>query len=144
MNDEEIKNQIRKFALQNAAEHDGQTRDKTILAKILGAKPELRQKVKEISSVITEVVSEINQIPLEQQQKDIADKYPELLLVEEKKPEQNVLPSLSNTEGKNIITRFPPAPNGYPHIGHAKAAICLLYTSPSPRDRTRSRMPSSA
>ena len=34
------------------------------------------------------------------------DKYPELLLVEEKKPEQNVLPSLSNTEGKNIITRF--------------------------------------
>ena len=26
----------------------------------------------------------------------------------------------------------------------AQAAICLLYTSPSPRDRTRSRMPSSA
>ena len=28
---------------------------------------------------------------------------------------------------------------GCPHT-----AICLLYTSPSPRDRTRSRMPSSA
>ena len=26
----------------------------------------------------------------------------------------------------------------------AKAGVCLLYTSPSPRDRTRSRMPSSA
>ena len=26
----------------------------------------------------------------------------------------------------------------------AKAKGCLLYTSPSPRDRTRSRMPSSA
>ena len=26
----------------------------------------------------------------------------------------------------------------------AQDAICLLYTSPSPRDRTRSRMPSSA
>ena len=26
----------------------------------------------------------------------------------------------------------------------AKAVACLLYTSPSPRDRTRSRMPSSA
>ena len=25
-----------------------------------------------------------------------------------------------------------------------KTAYCLLYTSPSPRDRTRSRMPSSA
>ena len=40
-----------------------------------------------------------------------------------------------------------------PYIGKVKASgqapltlakICLLYTSPSPRDRTRSRMPSSA
>ena len=28
--------------------------------------------------------------------------------------------------------------------GEIKGDICLLYTSPSPRDRTRSRMPSSA
>ena len=27
---------------------------------------------------------------------------------------------------------------------HSKSNVCLLYTSPSPRDRTRSRMPSSA
>ena len=29
-------------------------------------------------------------------------------------------------------------------IEAADAMVCLLYTSPSPRDRTRSRMPSSA
>ena len=28
--------------------------------------------------------------------------------------------------------------------GRQQVCICLLYTSPSPRDRTRSRMPSSA
>ena len=28
--------------------------------------------------------------------------------------------------------------------GHVGSYTCLLYTSPSPRDRTRSRMPSSA
>ena len=32
----------------------------------------------------------------------------------------------------------------YGELGRAQANICLLYTSPSPRDRTRSRMPSSA
>ena len=29
-------------------------------------------------------------------------------------------------------------------LAHSKLKCCLLYTSPSPRDRTRSRMPSSA
>ena len=29
-------------------------------------------------------------------------------------------------------------------VDHLPSTICLLYTSPSPRDRTRSRMPSSA
>ena len=33
---------------------------------------------------------------------------------------------------------------GIPAIGYALRGLCLLYTSPSPRDRTRSRMPSSA
>ena len=29
-------------------------------------------------------------------------------------------------------------------VGNGQHGTCLLYTSPSPRDRTRSRMPSSA
>ena len=33
---------------------------------------------------------------------------------------------------------------GIKHWGKDNVWICLLYTSPSPRDRTRSRMPSSA
>ena len=33
---------------------------------------------------------------------------------------------------------------GGAQAGEVASRICLLYTSPSPRDRTRSRMPSSA
>ena len=32
----------------------------------------------------------------------------------------------------------------YDHIDDSDVGICLLYTSPSPRDRQKSRMPSSA
>ena len=38
-----------------------------------------------------------------------------------------------------ILAKVSLAANGIEHIN-----FCLLYTSPSPRDRTRSRMPSSA
>ena len=37
-----------------------------------------------------------------------------------------------------------PAPHWSPILGGESYYTCLLYTSPSPRDRTRSRMPSSA
>ena len=37
-----------------------------------------------------------------------------------------------------------PLHHHYQVKGYHEVKICLLYTSPSPRDRTRSRMPSSA
>ena len=43
------------------------------------------------------------------------------------------------------MTDLPEQVSEIPLVGkYAKAYSCLLYTSPSPRDRTRSRMPSSA
>ena len=49
--------------------------------------------------------------------------------------------------GAPVMTAQPGAvvPSGRPAVdGAPRLILCLLYTSPSPRDRTRSRMPSSA
>ena len=66
---------------------------------------------------------------------------------EKKEEEKTVYPVIGNKKvntgikaNKNVITEKEKSVNG----GFQYTSGCLLYTSPSPRDRQKSRMPSSA
>ena len=54
----------------------------------------------------------------------------------------SVIPSFTNPNNMSIATGRPPVIHGI--CGNYLYEPCLLYTSPSPRDREKSRMPSSA
>ncbi len=103
--DEDLVKEIRKCALQNAIEHDGKTKDKIVLSKILGNRPDLRNNAKEIIKEVTGIVSEVNNIPLSKQMSEIESNYPELLTKTEKKIEEKTgLPPLKDAVQGEVVT----------------------------------------
>ena len=62
----------------------------------------------------------------------------------QKQEEKDFSLQFNLSDNKYIIQRYSANEDNLEANGKANINFCLLYTSPSPRDRTRSRMPSSA
>ena len=71
--DDNLKKEIRKIALQNAVEHDGKTKDKAVLSKFLGTIPELKSNVKDAIPEIASIVSQVNEMSIEEQKTEIVE-----------------------------------------------------------------------
>lgn len=123
---EDIHRLVNAIALKNASEHSGSTNVNTVLSRILSLKPELKSQLKSLIEEIRIVVDSVNRLELEQQKKSLEDLSSVDTILGSKARQGTIqsrmLPELQMT-GNEVVTRFPPEPNGYPHIGHAKAVI---------------------
>ncbi len=99
---------IRKIALLNALQHEGKAQAKPVLGKLLAEHPYLKTRIKQVASMIEEVVQEINKLSLEEQRKIVEERWPEAL-VKEKVEVARRLPPLPNVEKyERVVTRFSP------------------------------------
>ena len=122
-NDKELKELIRKVALLNAVRHEGKAQAGPVIGKILGEKSDLRDKTRELSTLINSILNEVNRLPLDEQKRVVTEKWPEAF-VKEKTQEEKHLPPLPNAaKYKKIVTRFSPNPDCVLHLGSARAIV---------------------
>ncbi|MEF8879738.1 MAG: glutamate--tRNA ligase [Candidatus Thermoplasmatota archaeon] len=124
---EKDQNQIRetaeKYALQNALNFEGKAEFKSVIGKVIGELKKEGFSPKEILPVVREVVKKVNQFSMDEQRQRLKEINPSFFEKEEKKSCVISLPDLPDAAEGKVVTRFPPEPNGFLHIGHAKASI---------------------
>ena len=120
---QDVREQLLRIALQNAVQHGGKAKAEPVLGKLLAERPDLRQKARELLSLVREVVDEVNAMPLHEQKRLLEERWPEAL-AREKPEEKPQLPPLPNVDKyERVTTRFAPNPDCVLHLGSARAVI---------------------
>jgi glutamyl-tRNA synthetase len=121
---EEIKDSVLKYSVHNAVLHQGKAQPGPVIGRIMSQFPSMRNRPKEVSKLVHEIISEVNSWPHERQSSVLNKRWPELLEVRKKTDEKKTLPPLENVEKYEIVkTRFAPNPDGALHLGSAEPII---------------------
>ncbi len=119
--DEEVRAVARKFALQNAVQHEGTCEVGPVMSRVLGEMPEWRSSAKAIIGPVKAEVEAVNSMDAKSQLSELEDIDPSL--VERPAQERDRgLPELEGADG-DVVMRFAPGPSGPLHVGHSRAAV---------------------
>ena len=112
---------IRKHALKNALDY-GKANPGAVAGKVIAEYPDSKKDMKAAMKAIADAIVQINKMEKSEIEKELT-KYE---FAEKPKEEKKGI-SVEGAEMGNAVVRYPPEPNGWPHIGHAKA-FCLSWS----------------
>ena len=113
---DDLRQKVTELALSDASKH-GSANSKSVLGKLLGASPSLRDRISQIKDLVDEIVPEINNLSID----EIRKRAPKTITISKKKQKKE-LPSLNLKSGTtSVVLRFAPGPSGPLHLGHTRA-----------------------
>ena len=117
---------LRKYALQNALEYDGQGQVGSVMGRVMGENPDLRSQAKHLTPAIASQVAEANALATEkglEHIRSILESEAPDALEKKVKERREGLPPLPNAEQGKVVLRFAPNPNGPLSFGHARGVV---------------------
>ena len=93
----DVRQIARKHALANAVKFGGVARVDAVVSKVFAEVPELRKQARDVVKVVQEVVEEVNAMSREDQERLLAEIWPDAFKVEKKREEKR-LPPLPRVE----------------------------------------------
>ncbi|MBJ17742.1 MAG: glutamate--tRNA ligase [Euryarchaeota archaeon] len=116
---------VRKYALQNAIEYDGQGKSGSVLGRVLSERNDLKAQVKQILKLVEDEVSRANFLANENGMEAVIQELesfaPEALSREKHKKIEG-LKDLPGSTSK-VVLRFAPNPNGPLTLGHSRGVV---------------------
>ncbi len=125
---DELRAQIRKYALQNAVKYGKSPKKDVVLKRLLTERPELRKEAKTVSILVKEEITRIGSLSANEREAELAAIAPDLVdeLTAAKtapKHAETGLPELPHAKGEPVVMRFAPNPNGAATLGSARGII---------------------
>jgi len=124
---DEIKDLVMKYSLENATKFDGKASDKAVMQKIMGTHIELRKHANTVKQYVEEIIEKVNAMSLKEQIDNLEKIAPELLEKKAHTKRVRELPELKDAIQGKVVTRYAPEPNGEMHLGHAFTAFFAHY-----------------
>lgn len=111
---------IRKHVLKNAFDY-GKASAGNVVGKVIAEFPECKNNMKATMASINAEIARVSKLD----KSAIEGEMSQFEYAEKKEEKKGI--SIPGAEPGKVVVRFPPEPNGWPHVGHAKA-FCLSWS----------------